>query len=113
VSTNANPRAKQNGAHAWWPAACVLSVIIASTGDPAALSCDANHDGRADVVGAERLRSRARALSDRGELGEAIDVATRAVELAPDDPQSWAVLGYLHLRAGHGLAAAASITTCK
>jgi Flp pilus assembly protein TadD len=52
-----------------------------------------------DGVTADAFRTRATGLVDQGELGEAIDVATRAVELAPDDVQSWAVLAYVQLLA--------------
>lgn len=49
---------------------------------------------------AKELRFRARTLHERGELGEAIVVASRAAELAPSDPRSRALLGAMQSLAG-------------
>jgi hypothetical protein len=73
-------------------------------------ACDLGAQERSvATVDAEQLRSQALELRERGEVGEAIEVAARAAELAPHDARSWAVLGCLHSLAGHRDEARASL----
>jgi Flp pilus assembly protein TadD len=79
-------------ARRWVAATCILGAAVVS------------------VVGAEprpaprdpsALRARAEGLVVRGEVGEALDLATLAANLAPNDPESWRVLAKMHSAAGH------------
>jgi hypothetical protein len=56
---------------------------------------------RVTAPGADELRARVRDLCQRGEVGEAIQVAERAADLAPWDAESWALLSAVHSAAGH------------
>jgi Flp pilus assembly protein TadD len=93
-------------ARKWIAATCILGAAIAAAGSspspqPAAAPAP-------DEVAARGLRERAQQLVERGEVGEAIDLATVAANLAPDDPESWLLLSAVHSAAGHRQRAASS-----
>jgi Flp pilus assembly protein TadD len=58
------------------------------------------------------LSARAESLFDRGEVGEAIEVARRAAAADPEQPTAWAVLASLHASAGHEAQARARFVAC-
>jgi two-component SAPR family response regulator len=68
-----------------------VSVIISGS----------NQKERVSTPGSHELRARARHLFERGEVGEAIELAERAADLAPWEAESWGLLSALHSAAGH------------
>jgi hypothetical protein len=93
-------------ARKWLAATCILGATVASV--VSAPRRDRMEDHRVvalrapDEVAARSLRERAHQLVERGEIGEAIDLATVAADLAPEDPESWLLLSAVHSAAGHG-----------
>jgi hypothetical protein len=89
----------------WAAAACILSAAVASTfvstPRPPAVARAPSAVLAPDDVTARDLRDRAQRLVERGEVGEAIDLATIAANLAPQDPESWRLLSAVHSAAGH------------
>ncbi len=74
----------------WWAAACVL-VAVSIGEEPSVERRAQPTPPRSATV----QRRDAQRLLDRGELGEAIAVATDAAELAPDDTAARASLSML------------------
>lgn len=101
---------------AWAAAAAFTATVLASatatTASCAATAANEDASHAAAEATAELWRGHARVLVERGELGEALDAAARAVEHAPRDAQSWALLASLHSLAGHPAEARASRRAC-
>ena len=77
-------------------ATCILGAAVVSVVGAEPRLTTADPAGPA----AASLRARAEGLAMRGEVGEALDLATLAASLAPDDPESWRVLAKMHSAAG-------------
>lgn len=69
----------------WVAATCILGAAVVSV-------VGAEPRLAANDPAAQDLRARAERLAVRGEVGEALDLATHAADLAPNDPESWRVL---------------------
>lgn len=97
----------------WWTAAAVLGLWVAydvvRVSHPSSGGCRAA-DSRALMT---EVRARTYRLFARGEVGEAIAVATEAAGTAPEEPRAWALLGEMHAVAGHPRAARASYAACR
>jgi hypothetical protein len=67
-----------------------------------AVLCAGSHsDERSAGPEPQRLRARALELAERGDIGEALELADRAADLTPAEPEPWSLLGGLHAAAGH------------
>jgi len=81
----------------WIAATCILgAAVVSAVGSEPRLETAVP----ANPAAATGLRVRAEGLAMRGEVGEALDLATLAASLAPDDPESWRVLAKMHSAAG-------------
>jgi hypothetical protein len=96
---------------AWYVTAGLLVASTAWSGLRAP-SGATSEDALRPRAEASQLRLRARLLQERGELGEAIDVAARAAMVAPTDPRSHALLGALQSLGGHTHQMCARYTAC-
>lgn len=78
----------------WVAATCILGAAVISViaAEPRITREDAAQD----------LRARAHRLAVRGEVGEALDLATLAANLEPNDPESWRILASMHSAVGRG-----------
>lgn len=91
-------------ARRWFAATCILSAAVASAVGATPERGAARTTGAPvidDQLAARSLRERAQRLANRGEVGEALDLATLATNLAPNDPESWRVLAAMRSAAGH------------
>jgi Flp pilus assembly protein TadD len=89
-------------------AACLFGADALSTA-----ACTTNaHAPEAARIHVAHLRDRARLLLDLGQAGEAIEVAERAAQLAPDDATSWLLLASMHVVAGHADQACSTFAAC-
>ena len=96
---------------AWYVTAAVLVATTAWSAVHGSASASIEADQRI-VAEAKELRLRARTLHERGELGEAIDVASRAAEIAPTDPRSRAMLRAMQTLTGRTREACARRASC-
>ena len=80
----------------WVAATCILGAAVISVvaAEPRTAGADAAN------TAAQDLRTRAEHLAVRGEVGEALDLATLAANLSPNDPESWRLLAKMHSAAG-------------
>ena len=74
----------------WLVAICALGMLAGH----ASSSVDASNE-----EAAKALRERAVELAERGELGEAIDVAHHAADLTPHDAEAWRLVESLQTQA--------------
>ncbi len=91
-----------------WTTAVIAGARMIVAGD----SNDSSDAPLCAREAAAAVRAQSQRLLERGEIGEALELASSASKLAADDAESWLLLGSLHALAGHEGESRSSYEAC-